>query len=67
MSTIMIREPGLAPPLVAQQLIIRCRPGWREWVSRFSAAAETTSSELVGAALALLAETHGFEPPPPRL
>ena len=47
--------------------IIRTTPMFRNWLGEFAHAARTNRSELVGAALALLAETHGFRPPPPRM
>jgi hypothetical protein len=55
------------PSWNSHHTIVRTTPAWREWLGEFAHAARTNRSELVGAALALLAETHGFRPPPSRV
>jgi hypothetical protein len=64
-----IREPRTHRPEAKQvdTIGVRCKPEWGLWLARFADAAGATRQEILGAAVAKLAESVGYEAPPPRL
>ena len=64
-----IREPRTHRPAAKQvdTIGVRCQPEWGLWLARFADAAGATRQEILGAAVAKLAESVGYEAPPPRL
>jgi hypothetical protein len=60
--------PKPDPSKVQTTLVtIRCRPGWRDWLTRFAASKGLDMSDLADEALLRLARDEGFEMPPKRL
>jgi hypothetical protein len=64
-----IREPraGRPAPKQVDTIGVRATPAWGQWLARFAEAAGATRQGIIGAAVAALAESVGYEAPPPRL
>jgi hypothetical protein len=59
-------KPAPAGEMRDDLIAIRCRAAYKGWVQRFADADRSTPTILIDKALALLAKTEGFEPPPKR-
>jgi hypothetical protein len=64
------KKPGPKPQPPSEQredlIAVRCRSVYKEWLQRFAEMERSTPTNLIDKALADLAQSRGFEPPPRR-
>lgn len=63
------KRPGPVPDPEnsrSSQIIVRCKPAWKDWVGRYADSKGLSVSDAFDEAILKMARTDGFEMPPER-